>query len=268
MRKKLFPLIIISLFLGGPVLAADREEHPISRLKLAQESLPPGMSLQEELWATERQIYKIRRKVGFPVNAVVNQTLLYQNERAQVNYIFVRNDDWRSYGYSRLIQDDGDRSFILLKDRVIVQIAATSEQLQDSVGRLFEADPLQYRKVRSDRLPEGWVLTKEKYLSREGLTELGIEEDSLVESSLLQEFYVGRVKVKLRYFRCESPRAAHAVSLSLEADRKPVLFKQVETVDSIVVVAESQDRRLNQEALSLANREPVADRPTALVPPD
>lgn len=259
MKNTIVFLTLMSFLLAGSPVGAtvgSEGEHAISKVKLTPESLPPGMRIAQEIWASTRQVLTVRMRVGFPIQALFNQTMLYENEQAKVNYMVASNEDWVNFGYSKLVETDGTRSFIFLKDNVIVQIAATTREFGDVVAHLFKADPLHYRKIRVDRLPKGWTLMNEGFLSREEAQEYERELGVQLESALVQEFITNRLKIRVRYYNCGTLRAAEDVVRYIAGKRRPLLKRTVESQGAVVVVAESQDEDLNDRAMSLVNWRP------------
>ncbi|GAB4337549.1 MAG: hypothetical protein Kow0099_11000 [Candidatus Abyssubacteria bacterium] len=236
--------------------AADAED-PISRVKLKPESLPSGMELVTDVRATRDQLFGVRTRVGFPLDAVVNQKLIYQSEQAIVSYIFTRDEKWNNYGYSRIIESEGYKSFVFMKDGVTIQIATTSLEMLNALSLMFMADPIHYVKIKSQLLPEEWALMHEYYLLPEDLQKLREKCGVDIESSLIQEFIVTRVKINLRYFSCKTPADAVQLARCLAAERMSILHRIVRSAGTVVVSFESQDEKLIQEAMSLVDLQVV-----------
>ncbi len=257
MRKKDL-LLALLLWLAAAQTAWTADPHgedPISEVKLKPESLPSGMTILSDVRATREQTFNVRTRVGFPLDAVVSQKLIYQTEQAMVSYIFVKDEKWRNYGYSRTIEWEGHKSFVLMKDGVIVQIATNSLSMWQTLASLFSADPVHYIKIKTQLLPEGWALMHEYYLLPEDLVELEQECDVKPQSSLVQEFIVARAKIKLRYFNCSTSDNADRFARCLAAERSPIFHKIVRSAGTVVVSFESQNEKLVQDAISHVNLE-------------
>lgn len=256
MKKTIFLFTLVTFLLAGSLAGAtvgSPGERAISQVKLTPESLSPGMRIAQEIWASAQQVLSLRRRIGFPIQALLNQALLYENEQARVNYMATSNEEWLNFGYSKLVETDGTRSFIFLKDGVIVQIAATTREFADVVARLFDADPVHYRKIRSDRLPKDWILRSEGFFLSEEAQKYERELGVQLESALVQEFLANRSKVKVKYYNCGTPRAAASLAQYILDKKSTILKRTVEAQGAMVVVSESQDEDLNYRAMSLVN---------------
>ncbi len=259
MKNTLFFITIVSFLLAGTIAGAtvgSEGEQAISKVKLTQESLPPGMRIAQEVWASASQLLKIRTRVGFPIQALLSQAMLYENDQARVNYMAAPDEEWLNFGYSKLVETDGAKSFIFLKDNVIVQIAATTREFSDEVAHLFKADPVHYRKIRTDRLPKDWFLLGEGFLTGEEAQEYDRELGGQLESSLMQEFLANRMRIKVKYYECDTPRAADEIAQYIADKKSPGIKRTVEAQGAVVVVTESQNEELNRRAMSLVNWKP------------
>ncbi|RJP74429.1 MAG: hypothetical protein C4532_02480 [Candidatus Abyssobacteria bacterium SURF_17] len=259
MKRVTFVFMLILPFLVGSqaVLAESAgKANAISVVKLSEGALPLDMSIAREVWASPQELLRVRLRIGFPINALLNQTIVYVNQQAQVNYILPINADWLEFGYTKLVVSDGARSLILPKDGVIIQIAATTSQLQELVAHAFQADPIHYHKIRTTQLPEGWSLVTEEYLPKGNISELERNLNGKIRTALVQEFIVRRLQIKVKCFHCDSDRTAEELADLLNHRHNPIVKTTAESSGSVVVSAESQDEELNSAALALANLKP------------
>ena len=244
--------LLLAACLAGTALAAE-QQNAFSEVRLTQESLPHGMTIAREARVPQSQLLGIRVRIGFPLEAIFRQTMIYDNEQARINYMLLPDEKWLDFGYSKLIRMSSDRDLMLSKGKTIVQIAASTVELQDRIARLLEVDPLHYRKIRIHNLPQGWSQTSERYLPGKRLRRLDREPKEQIQSVLVQEFLAAHVKVKVIYYDCETPQAAEKVALLLEDERSRLVRWLIKSAGAIVVVAESQDEEVNQHILTLVN---------------
>jgi hypothetical protein len=256
LKREILLLSLTSLLFVGHATAeglAAEKKDAISKIMLTPASLPPGATVARELSASESQLIRVRTRIGFPLNALLNQTIIYENEQARVNYMVPSHEEWLDFAYSKLIRMDGERSFILSKGGVVVQIAATTREFEEKVARALKADILHYRKIKTGRLPEDWDLINERYLSREEVREVEQEIGGRVQSALMQEFIVERKEIRVEYYRWGSQREAESFTRHISHEKGGILMRQVESSGSVVVVVDSQIRELNERAMALVN---------------
>lgn len=255
-KKTVFIVLAPFLLLTGWLLGTgfgQESENAIVQVKLSAESLPPGMSVAKELWASTQQLLRTRLRIGFPLDALLNQTILYDSDQAKVNYMLPPGDGWLNLGYSKLIQMEGARNLILRKNGVIIQTAATSKELEDTLVHLLDPDPLQSLKIRIHRLPDNWVLNSERFLRDEELQALGQKTNERIQFAIAQEFMVNRKEIRVIYYYCDTEQAAEHVAQYHADTSKSMLKRLVRFLGSVVVVVDSQDSRLNENALALMN---------------
>jgi len=256
MKRSAALLILISILLAaclaGTARGAD-QQSAISEMRLTPESLPHGMSIVQEIWASKPQLLDYRIRIGFPLKALFSQMMIYDNEQARVQYLLPPDEEWLDFGYSKLTKLTGDKSLVLSDGKIIVQIAATSPELQDRIARLLKVDPLHYRKIRIRNLPKEWRLISERYLSRKDIEKLEQKLSEPIQSMLVQEFLVAQVKMKVAYYNCGTPTAATEVVLFFENEQDTFQKWTIDSEGPIVVLAKSQDEKLNQHAMALVN---------------
>lgn len=256
MRKKtVFALWVTSLLIGGvmsPAFAAETD-NAISRIKLTPESIPPGMEVATEIQASKRQLFRTRLKIGFPLKALLNQTIIYSTHQAKVNYMDLPDESWFDFGYTKLVGAEGYRSLVVAKDNVIIQIAANTKDLENWLLRLLRVDMLQTQKIRIHRTPSGWVLTNERFLRTEDLQGLEQEAAGLIRRGIMQQFLIVRKSAKITYYDCGTEETAEIVGQSL-ADKKGTINKRsVRALGATVVVADSPSLELNENVLAYVN---------------
>ncbi|MBI5117724.1 hypothetical protein HZA56_14700 [Candidatus Poribacteria bacterium] len=265
-KRKLLP-VAISLVLCGcssipwgtkaerkAISEDNAERDAISQVKLTADSLPQGMKITRETRASTSQVRNARVRIGFPLVALVNQSITYGQEQAKVNYMVPAGDEWLDFGYSKLVATDADKSLVITKNGVIVQLAATKKDLENKLARMLEPDPAHLLKIRADSLPGEWTLTGERYLPRREVAALEQKYGVRIQGIILQEFIVNRERAMLQYYSCESEDAAHYLSRRLAtADTNSSLKRKVKSSESVVVVAESQDKQILNNILSQVN---------------
>ncbi|NQU07035.1 MAG: hypothetical protein HQ583_00640 [Candidatus Abyssubacteria bacterium] len=256
MRKKtVFALWVTSLLIGGvmiPAFAAETD-NAISRIKLTPESIPPGMEVATEIQASKRQLFRTRLKIGFPLKALLNQTIIYSTHQAKVNYMDLPDESWFDFGYTKLVGAEGYGSLVVAKDNVIIQIAANTKDLENWLLRLLRVDMLQTQKIRIHRTPSGWVLTNERFLRTEDLRGLEQEAAGLIRRGIMQQFLIVRKSAKITYYDCGTEETAEIVGQSL-ADKKGTINKRsVRALGATVVVADSPSLELNENVLAYVN---------------
>ncbi|MBI4830270.1 MAG: hypothetical protein HY801_01675 [Candidatus Lindowbacteria bacterium] len=229
------------------------EKDAIAEIKLAPASLPQGMTITRETRASQQQLLNARIRLGFPLIALVNQTLARGEERAKVNYMLPVGEEWFDFGYSKLVATDGTKSLVMTKSGVIVQLAATTKDLEDELARLLAPDSLHLLKIKVRDLPEDWIFTGERYLPHQELAALERKVGGQIQSALFQEFMVSREKVKMKYYNCGSQKSAEDTRRHIANERNLYVSQNVKVSGATVVVAECQDDRVSEEALSLIN---------------
>jgi hypothetical protein len=211
------------------------------------------MKIVKELSASKAQLLRRRVSMGFPLKALLNQAIIYGSEQATVNYIIPPSDEWLEFGYSKLIGTDGQRSFVMRKDRIIVQMAATTRALEDTIIELLQPDPLQMYKIRTHRLPREWKPTSERFVSGEERSNLEHAAGGRITQALVQEFIVNREEIAIRYYHCETPHMAEDVAKYLARKKTSLIKRLVKLSGSIIVVADSQSPYLNERATDFVN---------------
>ncbi len=246
-------LLFFSGWLLGTGFGGQESENAITQVKLSAESLPGGMSVARELWASTQQLLRARLRIGFPLDALLNQTILYDSDQAKVNYLLPPDDRTLNFGYSKLIQMEGTRNLVLRNNGVIIQTAATSKELEDTLIHLLDPDPLQRLKIRTHRLPDNWMLNSERLFRDKELQALRQRTDERIQFTVAQEFTVNREKVRVSYYYCDTEQAAEHVAQYYAETGQSMLKRLVRFLGSVVVVVDSQNSRLNEEALALIN---------------
>ncbi len=227
--------------------------NPILDVKLTPQSLPKNVKITNEVWASAKQLLDVRSKVGFPIMSFLSQSMIYENDQAQMNYLLLPNEDWLAYGYSKLVQNSRDRSFILTKENVIIEVVATRKELEAQLARILKADPVHYAKIRAGVLPQDWLILQERYLASNEVAELVHEFGIPMKGVIVQELMAGHSKLKVRYYSCGTSRAAEALVSRLSSEEKPLFTKMVLSSGVVVVMAESQSDELNSRIMSLVN---------------
>jgi hypothetical protein len=246
-------LISIALCCAYGTTLGNDNDADATRMMLTPETIPPGMKIAQEVWASKKQLLQTRLRVGFPLNALLNQLIVYETEQAQVNYLVPPGRDWLEFGYSKLVNLDGKRSLIMTNGDVIEQVAATSEGMENVMVRLLDPDPIHQHKIRGHRLPKDWTLVNERLLEAE---ELGQYERMIgrpLRCGVLQEFVFGRELVRVWYYECNSGYAAEELARYLAGMEHSLYYRLVEWSGPIVAEVESQNERINEDAMSLVN---------------
>jgi len=253
--KFLVPTLILFIVLGASRGAAlgESEDDAITRMKLTQESLPSGMSIANEVWASKKQLLRRRMSMGLPLNAILNQAIIYDTDQAKVNYLAPPSEDWLEYGYATLNAADGFRSIVMTKDGIIVQVAATTRGFEDTIVDLLKPDLLQMYKLRIHRLPKDWIYVAERFLPGEELRRLEQAAGGRVKQAMIQDFIVNREEIVMRYYHCDSPQMAEQIAQQLAKKKTPLIKRLVELSGVVIVVADSQSPDLNERAMSLVN---------------
>jgi len=136
---------------------------------------------------------------------------------------------------------------------VIVQIIAADGDFQERIARLFKADPLHYRKIRSSDLPPDWDLVTEKFLTQKDFEQIEPLLRKQIRRVLVQEILAVHVKLKIIYYNCKTREAAQEVALLLQDERDDFQKWTIESEGTTAVAAISQDEELNRQALGLIN---------------
>jgi hypothetical protein len=248
--------VVLALFsLACPLSSAVCQEdvNPVSRVKITKEHLSPGMEIAEEVWATDAQLTRKRMRMGFPLNALLNQAIIYGAEQATVNYLAVPGEDWLQYCYTKLIGTDGLRSLVLRKGDIIIQMAASTRDLEDTIVRVLKPDPLQGYKIRINHLPKEWACAREEFLPADEMRSLERRTEARIEQGLVQEFVVNRETVTMRYYHSETPAMAERVARQLAGKKTSLIERQVQLSGTVIVVSESQNPDLIERAMRLVN---------------
>lgn len=233
--------------------ACAAEEDAISRIKLTPERLPHGMEISKDIRASKQQLFRLRLKIGFPLETLLNQTLIYGNMQAKISYMALPTKEWFVVGYSKLTALDSARSLVLSKGDILLQITTRSREFEDRIIDLLEADPLHSHKMRINRMTTGWTIHSERFQQGSKLVELEQKIGSQLESVLEQEFLAGRKSLKISYYNCGSEHLATIVAQYLAGKGNPVFKRLVKYSGTLVAMAESQDGELNEYALSFVN---------------
>ncbi len=233
--------------------ACATEEDAISRIKLTPEKLPHGMEISNEIRASKQQLFGARLKIGFPLKTLISQTLIYDNMQAKINYMTLPTEEWFVVGYSKLTALDGAKTLVLSKGNILLQITTQSREFEDRIIDVLEADPLHSHKMRINRMTTGWTIRGEKFQRGSNLVELEQDIGSQLESTLEQEFLAGRKSLKISYYNCGSEHLAPIVAEYLASKRNPIMKRLVKYSGTLVAMAESQDKGLNEYALSFVN---------------
>lgn len=241
---------------GNPKANADKTlrpdaGNPILDVKLTPQSLPKNVKITNEVWASAKQLLGVRSKLGFPIISFLSQSMIYENAQAQLNYLLLPNEDWLGYGYSKLVQNSRDKSLILTKGNVIVEVVATQKQLEAELARILKADLVHYVKIRAGVLPQDWEILQERYLPTNEVAELARAFEVPVEGAIVQELLAGHSKTTVRYYNCGNSRAAEALVGRLSSEERPLFKQMVLSFGAVVVMAESQSDELNSRIMSL-----------------
>ena len=250
------PILTLFFFLGissGAAVCGEEENYAIDRVILKQESLPPGMSIKDEIWASRQQLLKRRISLGFPLHAILNQTIIYDTDQAKVNYLIPPSQDWLEYGYATLNAADGFRSVVMTKDGIIIQTAATTRGFEDVIINLLKPDLLQLYKIKTSRLPKDWVVIAERFMPEEEVRRLEQVAGGRVKQAIFQDFIVNRESIVMRYYYCDTPQVAEQVAKQVAKIKTPLIKRLVELAGVVVVAADSQSSDLNEYAMSLVN---------------
>ena len=254
-RKPSFVLMIFILltgFMSGSAQGAESDEA-ISKVKLTQESLSSNMKIAEEISATEDQILKIRMKMGFPLTALLNQVIIYDAHQAQVNYMAVPDEKWTYFGHSKLVSSEGRKSLIFEKNGVLIQMAATTEELEDRLVRLLRIDRLQTVKIKLHRLPEDWALMNDRFLKEEDLRGLEQRSGARIRRGIVQDMIINRRKVEIGYYDCGTEQSAELVGQNLANSAKSMVKRLVTGSGPIGVLVESSSAELNEYVMAFVN---------------
>jgi hypothetical protein len=251
----LVPILIFFTVLGASPNAplGEGEDESIARIKLKKESLPSGMKIAHEVWASQKQLLKRRMSIGLPLRAILNQLIVYDTDQAKVNYLAPPGQDWLEYGYAALNDTDGYRSMVMTKDGIIVHVAATTPGFEDMIVALVKPDLLQLYKIRAHRLSRDWILIDEKFLAGEGLRRIEQGTSGRVMQAIVQYFIVNREEITVRYYHCDSPETAEHVAQKLVRKKTPLIKRSVELSGVVIVIADSQSPDLNERAMSFVN---------------
>ena len=225
----------------------------ISRVKLKVDSLPDGFEITTEVRATKSQLYKTRRKIGFPLAALHNQTITYEGHRARVNYMALPNENWVGFGYSKLMKSEGHKGMVMIKDGVLIQMVTSKRELEDWLILLLGIDRIQTHKIRFHRFPQGWSLDNERFLSLEEIEEVEQQSGGKIRQGLQQKIIVNRTSVKIMYFDCITLRSADLVGRELAGKRNAVEKRLVKGYETIVVAVDSTNAELNSQLLTHMN---------------
>lgn len=237
------------------IAAADEEgeKNPILSIKLSQELIAPGIKIAREEEATPRQLAAARRRLGFPLKGLLTQGFTHNNGRAKILYMEPPNEEWFDFGYSKLVKTDSRTSLVLAKDGVIIQIAATGGNIERSLIRSLNPEPVHLHKISSQTLPEQWSLINERILKREDLSDLGKALASQVISAVSQVFLTNRKEIFIKYYACTSDEAAEMIAGKLADGGSAISVRTVLTNGEMIAVGESQDENLNRRTLSFIN---------------
>ncbi len=259
MKKKPSFILIVCLLAAAlhsaPARAEEKEGagDAFSGVRLTAESLPEGMEITEGIRATDRQVLNARRKIGFPLTAVFNQTISYRGHQARVNYMAVPTDVWVEFGYSKLMGYDGHRSMVMAKGRTLIQLVATTKELEDRLILLLEVDQLQTHKIRFHRTPSKWLLLRERLLAEEEYAELELKAGRRIRGALEQKMIINRTAIKVTYLDCRTEQSADRVGRVLAKKDNPVVKRLVRSYGPIVVYADSSNSKLNERVLERLN---------------
>lgn len=236
--------------------AAEVEEQfhdAISRVKLRAESLPESMKIATEVQATQQQLLSARKKVGFPLTTLLNQSISYEDHQVRVNYMALPDESWVDYGYSKLAQTEGHKSIILKKDGVLIQMVASTKELEDWILLLLKMDKLQLYRIRFHRSPKDWVLVTERFLRADELKKIEQRSGEEIRQGMIQDMVIKRNKVKIQYFDCGTERSAERVGEDLAKAKTSITKRLARGYGPIVVTVDSSSKSVNQFVLSYMN---------------
>jgi len=227
--------------------------NPILEVKLTPQSLPKNVKITNEVWASAKQLLGVRSKLGFPIISFLSQSMVYDNEQAQMNYLLLPNEDWLVYGYSKLAQNSGGKSFILTKGNTIVEVVATKKELEAQLASILKADAVHYAKIRIGVLPQDWTILQERYMPSNEVAELVHEFGIPIRAAIVQELMAGHSKMKVRYYNCGTLQGAENLVSRLSSEERPLFKQMVLSSGAVVVMAESQSDELNSRIMSFVN---------------
>lgn len=254
MKKSVLFLVLVGLLtLARLAHGAPGEiiSEQIAKLKLAGGALPEGLAITQEVWATSEQLGKARLRMGFPVLSLLNQILSSPDGQAQVNYLSVPDESWLALGYSNLIEADGKKSLIFVKNSAIIQIAAATTDLETQIARLLGIDPIYFTKLSMRDVPSTFELIREKVYLSNDLGQFSHEVGLPVEAALSQELNAGHTNMMIRYFRCGDPLASVDLVRKMAEGKKPLRKMLIGLCGKLVVVIESQNEDVNERVMSL-----------------
>jgi hypothetical protein len=250
-NKYLFiPVLFACIFCTREAFAA-RESEAISRVKLQKKILPESTQILQEIWATDEQLKQVRTRAGFPVTALLNQSIQAGDELAQVNYMNVQSESWLGLAYSNLIQADGVRSFIFTKGTVLIQIAATSLDLEYKLSNLLGADPIYTLKLRLNELPSTWEFKSESISLFTDLGQLQYDLKTPLKAEISQEFLAGHGFLEMQYFHCENSGDCKKLARTIAESKKPYTKMLIGWSGTVLAVIRSQNEDLNRQIMSL-----------------
>lgn len=225
--------------------------EPIEKVKLQKETLPSDIQLVTEVWANDKQLQQVRLRLGSPIAALLNQIFMIGDKQAQVNYLSSQTESWLSLGYSNLIEQDGKRSFIFVNDSVLIQIAASTDELKQQFALLLKADPIFFLKPQRDQMPTSWALSREYLFLDSDLKQLQYELKAPIEASLSQDFVAGHTSLQIHYFHSTGMAGATTLVQELAATKRPFQRMLIGLSGSVVAVVRSQNEDLNNQAFGL-----------------
>jgi hypothetical protein len=230
---------------------AARGSEAVAQVKLQKEILPEGIQILQEVWATDEQLKQVRTRAGFPVGALLNQSIKDGDEMAQVNYMNVQSEPWIGLAYSNLIQADGVRSFIFIKNTVLIQIAATSLDLEYQLSNLLGADPIYFLKLRLNEIPSTWEFKSENISLFTDLGQLQYELKIPLKAAISQEFLAGHGFLKMQYFHCDNRGDCEKLARTIAESKKPYTKMLIGWSGPVLAVVRSQDEDLNRQIMGL-----------------
>ena len=222
-------------------------------VRLTAETLPEGMEITEEIRATPSQVLDAQKKLGFPLTAVLNQTITYREQQARVNYMAIPTESWLSFGYSKLMKDGGANSMALAKGLTLIQMVATTKDLEDRLLVLLEVDLFQTQKIRFHRTPQKWSLLKERFLTESEFAELELKSGGRIRAAIEQEMIVRRTTITVTYLDCRTEQSADRIGKALAREDNQVTKRLVRGYGPIVVYVDSSNSELNEHVLAYLN---------------
>ena len=225
----------------------------ISKVKLTQEKAPPSIRIEKETIASKEQLIRVRPKIGFPLTALLNQVIIYENDQAQVNYMGFTSGSWADFGYSRLIGAEGRKSLVFEKEGVLIQMVATTKELEDWLTLLLRIDRMQTLRIRFHRSPEDWSLMGERFLTEEELRQMEQKAGARIARGIEQDMMIRRNKVKVRYYECITEQSAEKVGEKLAERKRSIGKRLVRGSGSIVVAVDSSTQELNEYVMGFVN---------------